>query len=205
MLSVFIFGKGIIIGLAAAIPLGPVGVLTLRRALCWGRPAAIATGLGAASIDGFYALLAATGVGWLSAKLLQYRDSLHLYGGVLVILLGLWVFFRQLPREPEENQNGRLLSGYTTGLLITASNPLLIIYLSGMFAAAGLGSVVAKQPLLGILAVLGVFCGSAMWFSFLSILAARWRQRLMGDGLIWVNRITGLLLVALGALVLFGQ
>ncbi|MGB8693525.1 MAG: LysE family transporter, partial [Steroidobacteraceae bacterium] len=61
--------KGMAIGLAIAAPVGPIGLLCLRRSLEQGRAAGLATGLGAASADAIYGAIAAFGLTAISGAL----------------------------------------------------------------------------------------------------------------------------------------
>src|SRR5512147_524049 len=63
--------KGITIGLAIAAPVGPIGVLCIRRTLANGMATGFASGLGAATADAFYGFVAAFGLTFISALLVS--------------------------------------------------------------------------------------------------------------------------------------
>src|SRR5919205_3153025 len=64
-----VFVRGLVVGLAVAAPVGPIGVLCIRRTLADGRLAGLATGLGAATVDAFYGGIAGFGVTVVSGLL----------------------------------------------------------------------------------------------------------------------------------------
>lgn len=197
--------KGLVIGFSIAAPVGPIGLLCLRRSLNEGRLAGFVTGLGAASADAMYGAVAALGLTAVTAALLEHGSWLQVAGGIFLLYLG-WTTARQGPlgaAEPNADPSSAipatsLLRAYGSTFLLTLTNPLTIISFAGIFAGAGLveapGSAGAS-----VLLVAGVFFGSAAWWLFLSSLAGAVGARLSVRGLRGVNRLAGLLLAALGA------
>jgi threonine/homoserine/homoserine lactone efflux protein len=61
-----LFFEGIIIGFAIAAPVGPIGVLCIRRTLAEGRASGLVSGLGAATADAIYASVAALGLAFVT-------------------------------------------------------------------------------------------------------------------------------------------
>ena len=57
--------KGILIGIIASAPMGPVGILCIQRTLNKGRWYGFATGLGAAISDMLYALITGLGMSFI--------------------------------------------------------------------------------------------------------------------------------------------
>src|SRR5262245_17066174 len=66
----FLFSKGLLIGLAIAAPVGPIGVLCIQRSLQTGFKIGLMTGMGAAVADGVYGLIAGFGLTAISSWLL---------------------------------------------------------------------------------------------------------------------------------------
>src|SRR5689334_25341641 len=85
--------KGLAIGFAIAAPVGPIGVLCIRRTFAEGRAAGLATGLGAATADAFYGAVAAFGLTAISGFLLDFQQALRLVGGMFLLWLGIKTFF----------------------------------------------------------------------------------------------------------------
>ena len=87
MLFVFLL-KGIAVGIVIAVPVGPVGVLCVRRTIFEGKQAGFVSGLGAATADALFGFIAAFGLTFVSDWLLDYQHWLRLAGGCYLIYLG---------------------------------------------------------------------------------------------------------------------
>jgi threonine/homoserine/homoserine lactone efflux protein len=196
----YIFLKGIFIGFAMAVPIGPVGIMCIRRTLSEGRLGGLIIGLGAATADLLYGCIAAFGITFISDTLVSQRIWLRLAGGVLLLFLGIRIF-RKLPADPQLPVNNTgILKSYLTAFLITLTNPLSIFAFIAVFAALGLGNEAIIFS--GSALVLGVFIGSFLWFLSLSSGVMFFRKKLDLVGLKWVNRISGILLTISGVIVL---
>lgn len=160
------FLKGIAIGFAMAIPVGPIGILCIRKTLAEGRLRGLVIGLGAATADLFYASVAAFGLTFISDTLISQKFWICLVGGELLLFLGIRIF-RAIPKAPQIpiNNNG-ILRSYTKTVFLTLTNPLTIFAFLAVFAALGLDSEL-KYFSASIL-VAGVFIGSCLWFLILS-------------------------------------
>src|SRR5512139_1084229 len=84
--------RGLLIGFSIAAPVGPIGVLCIRRTLAEGRTAGVLTGLGAATADALYGCIAAFGLTFISAFLVRQQDLLALVGGAFQCYLGVRTF-----------------------------------------------------------------------------------------------------------------
>lgn len=189
--------KGLVMGFSIAAPVGPVGLLCIRRTLAKGRLSGLVSGLGAASADGLYGLLAGLGIGALAEWLVSGQTWLRLGGGILLILLGLQTFFSQPAQAPASASSRGLLGDYFSTLALTLSNPLTILSFAAVFASLGLSSQGAYSRAVAGL-VTGVFCGSAAWWLLLSGAVGLLRERITPLQMRWVNRVSGLLIFAFG-------
>jgi len=191
-----LFLKGIIIGFAMAVPIGPIGIICIRKTLTEGRVRGLIIGLGAATADLLYGSVAAFGLTVISDTLLSHRIWIRLVGGALLLFLGIRTFLAR-PKDPkfQIQDSGRLRSYFTT-VFLTLTNPLTIFAFLAVFAALGLGnglSFFAASVL-----VAGVFAGSFLWFLSLSSGATLFRNKLDVIGLGWVNKIAGILIIISG-------
>jgi threonine/homoserine/homoserine lactone efflux protein len=195
--------KGIIIGLAIAAPVGPIGVLCIRRTLVEGRTSGFVSGLGAATADAVYGSLAALGLTFVANFLVSGEMWLRLVGGAFLVFLGVRTFLAR-PAEPTVSTGKSGLPGaYISTLFLTLTNPATILSFAAIFAALGAGSAGGDVPS-AMLLVLGVFLGSALWWLVLSGVAGLFRARLSVGGLRWVNRISGTVLATFGVLAVSG-
>ncbi|WP_198666010.1 LysE family transporter [Tropicimonas sp. IMCC34043] len=210
--------KGIGAGLAVAAPVGPIGLLCIRRTALQGRATGLATGLGAATADAVYGLIAAAGFA-ASGLLVTHAGIMALGGGLLLAMLGALSLKRFLQGQGAVSGDAAVaeatsagagapsVSGvpaaYATGVALTLSNPATILTFVGMIAALGAtarGSVAAPYWL-----VLGVFLGSALWWLILvhgTLLVRGW---MTGRALRWLDLVSGLLLLIWGGWIALAQ
>jgi len=194
------FLKGIAIGFGMAIPIGPIGILCIRKTLTEGRLRGLVIGLGAATADLFYASIAAFGLTFISDTLVSQRFWIRLVGGALLLFLGIKIF-RALPTDPKiPINNGGILRSYLTTVFLTLTNPITIFAFLAVFAALGLDSELKFFS--AIVLVAGVFIGACLWFILLSSGTILFRSKLDLDGLRWVNKIAGVLIIISGLIVI---
>lgn len=196
------FLKGLAIGFAMAIPVGPIGILCIRKTLTEGRLRGMVIGLGAATADLFYASVAAFGLTLISDTLISQRFWIRLVGGALLLFLGIRIF-RALPKDPKIRvDNSGILRSYLTTVFLTLTNPLTIFAFLAVFAALGLDSELRNFS--AAVLVVGVFIGSCLWFLLLSSGTILFKNKLDLDGLRWVNKIAGILII-ISSLIAFGS
>lgn len=190
--------EGIIIGFAMAVPIGPIGIICIRKTLTEGRMRGLIIGLGAATADMLYGSIAAFGLTIISDTLLSQRVWIRLAGGALLLFLGVRTF-RARPKDPkiEIQSSGRLRSYFTT-IFLTFTNPLTVFAFIAVFAALGLGN--GLSILSASVLVAGVFTGSFLWFLSLSSGATFFRSKLDLVGMRWVNKIAGILIIISGVI-----
>jgi threonine/homoserine/homoserine lactone efflux protein len=198
------FLKGIIIGFSIAAPVGPIGVLCIRRTLADGRLAGLISGLGAATADLFYGCVAAFGLTFISQFLIDQGLWLRLLGGLFLLYLGIKTFLAKGAGKEIEQKKGGLLNAYFTTFFLTLTNPLTILSFAAIFAGLGIVNT-GGNYLSALILVAGVFSGSAIWWFFLSAGASFFQKKIDAQGLVWINRISGVIisvfgLVALGSL-----
>ncbi len=196
-LDPYLFVSGIAAGFVIAFPVGPVGVLCIRKALAHGRGAAFVAGLGAAVADTFYGAVAALGISVVLDFIIGHQDTLCIVGGIVLILIGLQTV-RAHPDLGTEPTNGAgLIKDFVSTFLITLTNPATILAFLSVFAT--IGAFHAKRSVYeSWVLVLGVFLGSALWWLVLSGAVSAVRSRFTQKWLTWTNRVSGILLILSG-------
>ena len=197
-----LFLQGVIIGFAIAAPVGPIGVLCIRRTLADGRATGFVSGLGAATADAVYGAIAAFGLTLVTDLLLGGASWLRLIGGAFLVLLGVKTFLARPAESAAEARGGGLPGAYASTFLLTLTNPTTILSFAAIFAGLGVGG--ADDALSAALLVLGVFLGSTAWWLVLSGATGLFRSKLSTGGLRWVNRVSGTVIAAFGVLALSG-
>jgi threonine/homoserine/homoserine lactone efflux protein len=195
------FLRGLIIGFSIAAPVGPIGVLCIRRTLANGRASGLISGLGAATADAIYGSIAGFGLTFISSLLIRQQGWLRLVGGTFLCYLGLKTFFARPAEQPALAKGNDLLSAYASTFFLTLTNPMTILSFAAIFAGLGVGSASGNYFSAGIL-VLGVFIGSALWWLILSSGVGMIWKKFNSLGLRWINRISGIIITAFGLFVL---
>jgi threonine/homoserine/homoserine lactone efflux protein len=199
------FLRGLLLGFSIAAPVGPIGVLCIRRTLADGRLAGFCSGLGAATADATYGAVAALGLTAVSRALTQQQDGLRLLGGLFLLYLGArTALAAPAAQAAAVAGRGRGLAGmYVSTLALTLTNPTTILSFAAVFAGMGFAAEAGGNvSLTGALLVLGVFLGSGVWWFILSGGVSLARRRVTPRVLAWVNRVSGGILCAFGALAL---
>lgn len=193
--------RGAMIGFAIAAPVGPVGLLCIRRTFAHGAGTGLASGLGAATADAMYGLLAALGVSAVASLLLEHALALRIVGGFLMALLGAASLRRACrPAGVVEAAKAATPSGlfgaFGTTFALTASSPMTILSFAGLLAALAPpdGSMHS-----GLVLVAGVFVGSIAWWMLLVGGVAASRRAIPPSALRWIEGVSGIALLAFAA------
>jgi threonine/homoserine/homoserine lactone efflux protein len=185
--------KGIAVGIVIALPVGPVGLLCVRRTLFEGIAFGLASGLGAAVADTIFGAIAGFGLTFVRDDILAYRDWLGAAGGVFLIFVGVRALLEHVATDPPEPVAGEaLLGAFASAFALTITNPITVLSLAAIFAKVG-GDEGARLDSIGVL-VGGVFLGSALWWLGLTFGIAALRRRARLVTLRWLNRLSGAIL-----------
>jgi len=202
--SLELFIKGLIVGIAIAAPVGPIGLLCIQRALAGGWVSGLASGLGAAVADTFYGAIAAFGLTLVESFLIGHRSIISIIGGLLLCILGARILLSRPARvaaAPRASAAG--LAGDLCGTcMLTLANPMTILSFIAIFAALDTSGANGSYGAAATL-VFGVFCGSAAWWLCLSLGIGVIRHRMDEPVLLWISRASGALVIAFGATALW--
>jgi len=167
------FLKGFMIGFAIAAPVGPIGVLCIRRTLLNGVRSGLATGAGAAVADACYGAVAGFGLTAISSFLQKIATPLQLLGGVFLLYLGIRTFL-QKPAADGAGEGkkrlhkwGEVARDFSSTVFLTLTNPATILSFVAIFAGLGIVQGAPDYRLAGLM-VLGVFLGSLAWWCILA-------------------------------------
>jgi threonine/homoserine/homoserine lactone efflux protein len=196
------FLKGIAVGLVIAVPVGPVGVLCFRRTIFGGRVLGLVSGLGSAAADTLFGVVAGFGLTFVAEWMHRYEDWLRLGGGAFLVVIGIAALRKEVAgMERPERSAETFAAAFASTFALTITNPVTILAFLGVFAAIGFaGEEVRLSHALSL--VVGVPVGSMLWWIGISLGAGRLRRSLGDRTLVWVNRVSGALLLASGAAVL---
>ena len=200
-MEISIFLKGLIIGLSIAAPVGPISILCIRRSMMDRLAIGLAVGLGAATGDGIYGLIAAFGITSISSFLVRHILPLRCIGGIFLIYLGLVIVLKKSAQNSAYVPSQNIVYTYLSTLLLTLTNPLTILSFAAIFAGVDFTETANNYEAATIL-TLGVFLGSAIWFIALSTIVNMCKKQCNEYVINWINRISGIFLIGFGIIIL---
>lgn len=192
-----IFLKGIVVGFLVATPVGPIGLLCIQRTLSEGKMHGLVSGLGAATADAVYGLIAALGLTVISTFLVKNQLWLQFFGGVFLCYLGIKIFLSKSAGQVSSANGARHISNYGSTFFLALTSPVTILVFVAVFA--GLGVVNPASYYLSVgLSVGGVFIGSALWWFMLCGLAGILHGKISNGILTRLNKISGVIVTVFG-------
>jgi putative LysE/RhtB family amino acid efflux pump len=198
--------SGLLIGLVAAAPIGPVNIMVIQRSLLRGRRSALWLGLGVAMGDALFAAAAAFGLGAVRLLFDVHQAALRTGGGLFMLFFGI-LLWRKAPHLNAPGKNPPPTAHLAiAALVMTLTNPATLVWFIAAFAMfrfhhVGLETLVSAAN--ALLLVFGVFCGSMLWWIGLSDLTTRLRGRFNDMHLLWMNHGCAALLIGLGLFAMF--
>jgi threonine/homoserine/homoserine lactone efflux protein len=213
------FIKGLIVGFLIAAPVGPVAVMCIHRTIARGRIAGYVCGLGATTADTIFGVIAALGLGFIASELLAFHDWLRIGGGIILVALGLRIVLsrhlsaRAEQQEAQEEREERApsplaasrldyhIGNFVAAFAIMITNPITLVSFAAVFAFIDIAHV-NEQARWGAALITGVFLGAGTWWTILVLITGRFHQNVTENGLLWVNRISGALILICGLVLL---
>ncbi len=189
-MAITFFFRGLLIGLSIAAVVGPMSILCMHRTLTKGRLYGLISGLGIATADSVYGSIAAFGITIITAFLVSEQAWIRGLGGLFLIYLAA-----------DAAGANTFLSAYASTFLLTLTNPSTILSFAAIFAGLGVGTT-GNSILSAILVVLGVFLGSTLWWLILTGGISLLRNKFTPQWLLWINRLSGVILALFGLIAL---
>ncbi|NGX58610.1 MAG: hypothetical protein K940chlam3_01517 [Chlamydiae bacterium] len=190
--------NGLAVGLAISAPLGPIGMLCLNYAFTQGFRLAVFAGLGAAVADTIYASITGFGLTFLSEWLLEHYLIFGIFGGLFLIYLGYRIFTSAPIERIATVTHTNELQAFLSTLLFTISNPLTLIVFATLFGCLTTTERIRTHLETSFL-VIGVFAGSMLWWTILSLTASLLRSRINIKILNLVRKVVGTGIMSFGA------
>lgn len=188
--------KGLIIGIIASAPMGPVGVLTVQRTLNKGRWYGFVTGIGAAISDILYAAISLVGISLVMDFVEKPRNMfwLKLIGSVMLFIFGLYTFLSHPGKVKHvQGKRGSLMHNGFTGFLVTLSNPLIIFLFIALMARFDF--VISRNYFAQSIGYMAIFGGAMIWWFSLTAIIDKVRNRFQ-DNTVWkINRTIGVIVM----------
>ena len=190
--------KGFLIGICASVPLGPIAILVIQKSLSEGHKAGFTAGLGSCLVDTVYAVIAMFALALAETFIDNNRVLIMVGGGVVVTLLGCSLAFKDPFRKmkQEDSSPSYSLKDFFQAVIMGMSNPGAIFVIFALFAFFGIQLEPHDFRVAPIL--LAVSGGSALYWFFFSWGFSRIRRNFKLGTILWINRITGILVTIIG-------
>lgn len=192
--------KGLIVGILASAPMGPVGVLTIQRTLNKGRWYGMVTGLGAAASDIIYAAISLLGMSFVMEIIENPRNMFwfKVMGGILLMIFGIYTYLSNPTNNlrPTNPNKGTLWHNGITGFLVTFSNPLIILLFIALMARFEF--VVPEHYWEQGVGYIAIFAGALLWWFALTYIIDKVRTKFQVNTICLINRIIGSIVIAAG-------
>ncbi|MCF0175771.1 MAG: LysE family transporter [Bacteroidales bacterium] len=192
--------KGLIIGICAEAPIGPVAIYVTQKTLSGGRKAGFLAGLGACTVDTTYSVLAIFAYAYAQEFLLGHKEIILLAGGMVVTMMGMIMAvsnpFRKL-RRASEKTSGLSPTDFIQAIFLALSNPGAIAVIFALFAFFQLNT--EAQSFTSVLPIILSIAGGAIcyWWNFTTVLN-HFRKKIDMHSILIINRIAGAIVVVIG-------
>jgi threonine/homoserine/homoserine lactone efflux protein len=203
--------SGVIMGLIAAVPIGPVNLICVRRTFAFGPVNGFVSGLGAALGDGVFAAITGLGLTWIADMIEGYATVIELIGGAMLVYFGFRAFRSSFRPKLDEtgcetvraDGGGRTLVGaIASTFALTVTNPATLLAFTAMFAGLGGLAGGAGSYSDAAFVVAGVVGGSTGWWLVLTSLIGLFHTRIESGVIRLISRISGGLVMVFGLAVL---
>ena len=198
--------KGMLIGIIASAPMGPVGVLCVQRTLNKGRWYGFITGIGAAVSDMIYAAITGYGMSYVMDVLSNQQTKMYLQivGSVMLLLFGLYTYRSDPTKKIHNSGNGKgsLWHNGVTAFLVTFSNPLIIFLFLACYAQFAF--VMPNHPFEMFVGFLSIVFGALLWWYGLTWLIDKIRGKFDANGIKIINQFIGAVVVLCSIIMFLG-
>lgn len=198
--------RGICVGIAASITVGPVAVLCIQRTLSKSRRSGIVSGVGVACADTFMAIVALFCYSMLQTQIEQYNTLLRIIGGILVVIVGVFIFAQNPVPQIRRNRAGKssLWQDFASIFGLTIANFIMVVpYILAFFAVFKISSGDVTEHSIGglfraLFVIAGFFGGAVCWWTFLACVISLFRRRFRPRHMLTINHVAGLIIGILG-------
>lgn len=196
--------KGILIGILVSAPMGPVGMLCIRRTFYKGRWHGFMTGLGATLSDVCYAMLTTLGMGFVVNFVEANQTPLQLMGSLVLGGFGLYIYHSnpaKLISKPKEKHKKKrtFTQDFFTAFLLTFSNVLIVLLYIGLYARFGFVLPEHSVEMMGV-GILGIALGAIAWWLFITSLFAKLGTLINVRRIGLLNKLIGVSVICLSLL-----
>ncbi len=198
--------KGMLIGMIASAPMGPVGILCVQRTLNKGRRYGFLTGIGAAASDIIYAGITGFGMAFVMDFINNEQNKFYLQiiGSVMLLAFGIFTWRSDPTKKIRRSgkQRGTYWYNTWTAFLVTFSNPLIVFLFMGLFAQFAF--VIPDHPVEMLIGFASIVGGALLWWYGLTWVVDKVRAIFDESGIHIINQVIGVVVIIFSVIFLFG-
>lgn len=191
--------KAFLIGICASAPIGPIAILVIQKSLSKGHKAGFITGLGACLVDTVFSIIAIFALA-LAQKIIEENRELILLGGGLIVAVMGWRMAVSDPfRKVKSEERGSSISvkDFLQAVAMGFSNPGAIFVIFALFAFFGLGNSSPHDWKVAPI-IISVSTGATVYWFCVTALLDHFRKKFRLQTILWINRITGAVIIIIG-------
>ncbi len=196
---------GLLIGMTASAPLGPIGIIVIQKTLYRGRWHGFISGLGASVADSLFAIVIAFSIASILGFIKEYLIIIYIFGSVFILFLGLFIFYtnpvKQIRKSSKQKNNA--LKDFISVFIITITNPGALFLIASIYtffvSLFGYTDIIDTQKD-SLFIIIGVLIGCSFWWFVFSGIISLFRKNIRLRKLWWINKITGAIIILLGIL-----
>ena len=206
-----LFG-GLCVGLASSVTVGPVAVLCIQRTLSKGHLSGFVSSMGIVCADTIMAILAFSVYAFIKSYIDEYSHVIQFVGGCLVVIVGIFIFFKNPVPQIRKNKTGQSVLWQDFGSMFgfTLANFFVVIpYILAFFTMFNIdltidfggdvdGAVQFIDAIYNILVLGGFFLGATLWWLAVTSIISIFHKGFKPRHMIIINRVAGLVIMVLG-------
>jgi threonine/homoserine/homoserine lactone efflux protein len=195
--------KGVLLGLAVSMPLGPIGIILINRTIKRGFLSGFFSGLGLGTADTLLAVLAALGFTVIISFIQEERYIITILAGLIVIGVGIKVFLSNPVKEfrARDKSDKSLWRDFYSVFVLSITNPYTILIFVAFFSGIHLNSNI-RPVLVPFFLIPGVFIGAMSWWFSLSYFLSRFKRKIRLRAIVKINKLGGIVIIIIGVLLL---
>lgn len=201
--------KGVVIGICASAPIGPIAVFVIQQSLSKGRKAGFITGLGATVVDTVFSCIAIFAFAYAQTFMDRHRELILIIGGAIVLVIGIFMALSNPVAIDERRKRGNekidrltkntrvTVKDFLKALLMGISNPGGILVIFTFFTLFGIDTT-SPDDWTAAPIIFSVAIGTILYWFLFSWAISHFRKYVNIRSLIWITRITGTVVAILG-------
>jgi hypothetical protein len=201
VLDIFLyFFKGILTGIVLGMPVGVIGILTMQRALFYGKRAGLISGLGSSVADLIYGIVGCFGLKIFSGFIEKYQMIITLIGAIVIIIIGINLIIKKADSVEEYSGSENRFKIFSSSFLIGITNPVIVVTFMFAFYVCGIASNISLIK--GIVMLSGMFVGTCIWWFIIILIVNIFKDKLLKLGINKINIVLGIAVILLGILLI---